>query len=112
MSAPPPAAPSTSTRWPEARSARGMVAAPHRLAAESGVAALRAGGNAVDAAIAAAATVAVVYPHTNGLGGDNVWLVFDARASQLHALSGIGRAARQASIPWYAARGVGAAIPT
>ena len=112
MSALPPAAPSTPTRWPEARSARGMVAAPHRLATEAGVAALRAGGNALDAAIAAAATVAVVYPHTNGLGGDNVWLVFDARGGQLHALSGIGRAARQASIPWYAARGAGTAIPT
>jgi len=93
-----------------------MVAAPHRLATESGVAALRAGGNALDAAIAAAATIAVVYPHTNGLGGDNVWLVFDARAGAagtgaLLALSGIGRAARQASIAWYAARGVNAAIP-
>ena len=100
------------TRWPEARAPRGMVATPHNLATEAGVAALRAGGNAIDAAVAAAATIAVVYPHTNGIGGDNVWLIYDARARALQALCGIGRAAREASIEWYAARGVSAAIPT
>ena len=49
------------TRWLESRAPRGMVAAPHVLASGSGVAALRAGGNALDAAIATAATIAVVY---------------------------------------------------
>ena len=63
------------TRWPEARATRGMVASPHRLASEAGLAVFRSGGNAVDAAIAAAATVAVVYPHMNGVGGDNFWLI-------------------------------------
>ena len=100
------------TRWPEARAPRGMVATPHLLATESGVAALRAGGNALDAAIAAAATVAVVYPHNNGIGGDNVWLIYDARRQSLLALCGIGRAARAASIDWYAARGMASAVPT
>ena len=47
------------TRFPEARAPRGMVATPHLLATQSGVAALRAGGNALDAAIAGAATIAV-----------------------------------------------------
>ena len=89
-----------------------MVATPHLLATESGVAALRAGGNALDAAIAAAATVAVVYPHMNGLGGDNVWLIYDARAQRLRALCAVGRAARAASIEWYAARGISGALPT
>jgi gamma-glutamyltranspeptidase/glutathione hydrolase len=101
----------TATRFPEARAARGMVATPHRLATEAGVAAIRAGGNAVDAAIAAAATVAVVYPHMNGLGGDNVWLIHDAAGGRLRALCGIGRAAASATIGWYAARGVSRAIP-
>jgi len=102
----------TSTRWPESRAPRGMVASPHLLASHSGVAALRAGGNALDAAIAAAATIAVVYPHMNGLGGDNVWLIHDAGRRALRALCGAGRSARAASIPWYADRGVSAAIPS
>ena len=101
----------TATRWPEARAPRGMVATPHLLATQSGLAALRAGGNALDAAIAAAATIAVVYPHMNGLGGDNVWLVYDARSQRLRALCAVGRAARAASIEWYAARGISGALP-
>ena len=63
------------TRWPETRAARGLVAAPHALASEAGVDVLERGGNAVDAAIAAATTIAVVYPHMNGVGGDNFWLI-------------------------------------
>jgi gamma-glutamyltranspeptidase len=88
-----------------------MVASPHLLASQSGVAALRAGGNALDAAIAAAATIAVVYPHMNGIGGDNFWLFWDARAGRLRALCGAGRSAGAATIDWYAARGVREAIP-
>src|SRR5229473_2458378 len=101
----------TETRFPEARAPRGMVATPHLLATQSGVAALRAGGNALDAAIAAAATIAVVYPHMNGLGGDNVWLIHDARSQNLRALCGVGRAARAATIDWYGARGITQALP-
>src|SRR3546814_17870357 len=52
-----------------------MVVAPHHLAAEAGLSILREGGNAIEAMIAALATIAVVYPHMNGLGGDNFWLV-------------------------------------
>ena len=54
----------------------------------------------------------MVYPHTNGLGGDNVWLIYDARSGALRALRGTGRSARAASVEWYAARGIDAAIPT
>ena len=111
-SGPVTAAAPDATRWPEARSPSGMVATPHALATEAGVAALRAGGNAVDAAIAAAAAIAVVYPHTNGVGGDNFWLIHDASAARLLALSGCGRAARAATIEWYAARGVTGTLPT
>src|SRR5499426_2960021 len=99
------------TRWPEARAPRGMVATPHFLASQSGVAALRAGGNAVDAALAAAATIAVVYPHMNGIGGDNFWLIFDARAGRLLALNAAGRSARAVDRDAYRAR-YGATIPT
>ena len=84
----------TQTRpWPEARSTRGLVATPHALASEAGVAVMRRGGNALDAAIAAAATIAVVYPHMNGIGGDNVWLIYDAARGQLRGLNAAGRAA-------------------
>src|SRR5262249_59517348 len=102
----------TATRWLESRAPRGMVASPHVLPSQSGVAAMRAGGNALDAAIAAAATIAVVYPHMNGVGGDNFWLIHDATSSRLTALCGAGRSARAASIDWYAERGIRDSIPS
>ena len=49
---------------------RAAVAAPHLLAAEAGRAILGEGGNAIEAMVAMAATIAVVYPHMNALGGD------------------------------------------
>ncbi|UEM03985.1 gamma-glutamyltransferase family protein [Skermanella rosea] len=54
---------------------RGMVVAPHHLAAQAGLSVLRDGGTAVEAMVAAAAAVAVVYPHMNGIGGDGFWLI-------------------------------------
>jgi gamma-glutamyltranspeptidase len=58
-----------------ATATRGMVIAPHNLAAQAGLAVLRDGGNAIEAMIAAAAAIAVVYPHMNSLGGDGFWLI-------------------------------------
>src|SRR5256712_4971316 len=98
------------TRWPEARATRGMVAAPHVLAAEAGRAMFTAGGNALDAAIAAAATIAVVYPHMNSIGGDNFWLIYEARAGRLRALNACGRAAPAVAADAYRAR-YGTAMP-
>lgn len=54
---------------------RGMITTPHHLASQAGLAVLRDGGNAIEAAIAAAATLSVVYPHMTGLGGDGFWLI-------------------------------------
>jgi gamma-glutamyltranspeptidase len=54
----------------------GMVTCPHALASQAGVDVLKAGGSAVDAAIAAGSTLAVIYPHMTGLGGDAFWLIF------------------------------------
>jgi gamma-glutamyltranspeptidase/glutathione hydrolase len=70
-----------------------MVCAPHRLASEAGVAALRDGGNALDAAVAAVATIAVVYPHMNGIGGDSFWLIYDDAHQRLAGLNAAGRSA-------------------
>lgn len=53
----------------------GMISAPHHLAAEAGANILRVGGNAVEAMVAAAATIAVVYPHMNSIGGDGFWII-------------------------------------
>ncbi|STW08038.1 gamma-glutamyltranspeptidase [Klebsiella grimontii] len=55
--------------------AHGMAVAPHHLASQSALAVLREGGSAIEAMVAAAATIAVVYPHMNGLGGDGFWLI-------------------------------------
>ena len=54
---------------------RGMAVAPHALAAQSALGVLREGGNAIEAMVAAAATIAVVYPHMNSIGGDAFWLI-------------------------------------
>ena len=94
----------TASRWPEARARHGMVATPHTLASEAGVAILAAGGNAIDAAIAAATTIAVVYPHMNGMGGDNVWLIYDAERAELRGLNATGRSAASVTLDDYRAR--------
>ncbi|WP_354677912.1 gamma-glutamyltransferase [Cupriavidus plantarum] len=96
-----------------AHSTRGMVTSPHALASEAGAAILRAGGNAIEAAIAMGATLAVTYPHFTGLGGDAFWIVSD-RDGNVRGLSGIGQAA--AAPPAYGdaipVRGPGSALTT
>jgi gamma-glutamyltranspeptidase/glutathione hydrolase len=57
------------------RSRRGMVTSPHHLASEAGLRVLREGGNAIEATIAMAAMLAVVYPHMTSIGGDGFWLI-------------------------------------
>jgi gamma-glutamyltranspeptidase/glutathione hydrolase len=68
-----------------------MVVTPHPLATAAGVDALRAGGTAVDAAVAANAMLAVVYCNACGLGGDAFALVWDPGAGRLHGFNGSGR---------------------
>ena len=67
----------------------GAVATSQPLAAQAGLAILRAGGNAVDAAVATAAALTVVEPCSNGLGSDAFALVWDG--GRLHGLNGSGR---------------------
>ena len=57
------------------RARRGMVTAPHHLASQAGLAVLREGGTAIEATVAVAATLSVVYPHMLSVGGDAFWLV-------------------------------------
>ena len=75
-----------------------MVACPHALASKAGVDALRAGGSAVDAALTAAATLGVIYPHMCGIGGDAFWLIYNARERRVDYLDGGGRAAASATL--------------
>lgn len=86
---------------------RGMVVAPHHLAAEAGLSVLRDGGNAIEAMVAAASTIAVVYPHMNGLGGDNFWLISEGGKPPV-AIDACGASAGLASIEHYRSAGVGA----
>lgn len=76
---------------PLARGARGAVVAPHHLATAAGLGVLRAGGTAVDAAIATNAVLAVVVPQSCGVGGDAFWLIWDATEKRQLALNGSGR---------------------
>ena len=92
------------------RGTRGMAAAPHALASQSALAVLREGGNAVEAMIAAAATIAVAYPHMNSIGGDAFWLIH-APGQRPRALDACGAAAGLASRDWYARQGIGGSIP-
>ncbi len=78
---------------PVVRGARGAVVAPHHLATEAGLGILRAGGSAVDAAIATNAVLGVVVPQNCGIGGDAFWLIWDAASRRQHALNGSGRSA-------------------
>ena len=84
---------------------RGIVAAPHYLAAEAGLDLIKAGGNAIDAAIAASATLQVVYPFVCGLGGDVFMLIYDAKSGKLYGLNGSGRSAQTATLERYAELG-------
>jgi gamma-glutamyltranspeptidase/glutathione hydrolase len=74
-----------------------MVAAPDQLASEAGVAMLRAGGTAADAAIAASAVLAVTTPHMCGVGGDLWALVHPGQgATEPYALNASGHAGSEA----------------
>jgi gamma-glutamyltranspeptidase/glutathione hydrolase len=94
------------TGRPATLATRGMVACPHSLASSAGVDVLRAGGSAVDAALAAAATLAVIYPHMTSMGGDAFWLIYDARQNRVRYLDGGGRAPAGASIDAFRSRGM------
>jgi gamma-glutamyltranspeptidase len=96
------------------RARRGMAVAPHHLAAQAGRDVLRDGGTAVEATVAIAATLAVVYPHMTGLGGDGFWLIREPDG-RVHAIDACGRSAQAATLDHYAGqdtiawRGPGAA---
>nr|WP_040509731.1 gamma-glutamyltransferase family protein [Gluconobacter morbifer] len=87
-----------------------MVTSPHHLASQAGLAVLKEGGTAIEAIIATASTLAVVYPHMTGLGGDAFWLISypDGRTIAIDACGALATgathelytAAGHTTIPW------------
>ncbi|MEJ2436148.1 MAG: gamma-glutamyltransferase, partial [Pseudolabrys sp.] len=80
--------------------AKGVVCAPHALTVEDGRQVLAEGGNAIEAMLAMAASIAAVYPHMNHVGGDGFWLIREP-SGRVRALMGAGRAGAKATIALY-----------
>jgi oxamate amidohydrolase len=93
----------------EAVYSHAAVAAPHHLAAEAGRDVLAQGGNAIEAMMAMASTIPVVYPMMNAIGGDGFWLIHDGRRAR--AIEACGYAGEKATIARYRELGHDA-IPT
>src|SRR6185295_11383615 len=79
---------------------RGVVAAPHHAAAETGRLVLAEGGNAIEAMVAMAADIAAVYPHMNHVGGDGFWLIRE-RSGRVRAIMAAGPAGAKADLEFY-----------
>ena len=89
---------------------QGMIATSQPLASAAGLRVLQQGGNAIDAAVTAAAVLAVVEPTMNGLGGDLFAIVYDAKTKQVRGLNASGRAPAAATVAEFKRRNL-AEIP-
>src|SRR5262245_38326793 len=89
-----------------------MCATSHPAASLTAIETLKAGGNAVDAAIATAAVLAVVEPHMTGIGGDCFALIAKPGEDKLIALNAAGRAPAGADAAWLARSGLERLDPT
>ena len=85
---------------------KGAVGANHPLAAQAGLDVLRAGGNAVDAAVAAALSLSVVEPMMSGLGGDGFWQVHTAKTGETTCWNGTGAAPHAATAERFRSTGI------
>ncbi len=88
-----------------ARSRRGVVVAPHFLAAEAGRDVLKEGGNAIEAVIAAAAAIVPAYPHMNHIGGDGFWIIHEPMGT-IRYIEAAGYAGSKATINFYRSQGL------
>jgi gamma-glutamyltranspeptidase / glutathione hydrolase len=96
----------TSGGWrPTIVAQHGMVAAGHPLAAEAGMRILKAGGNAIDAAIATWAVQGEVEPGMTGLGADMFVLYYNAKTREVKFINGTGFAPQAATIDFYKSKG-------
>jgi len=98
--------PAQTTSWrPTIVAQHGMVAAGHPLAAEAGMRILKAGGNAIDAAMAAWAVQGEVEPGMTGLGADMFVLYYNAKTREVKFINGTGFAPHAATIDLYKSKG-------
>ena len=84
----------------------GVIATSQPLATATGLQVLQSGGNAIDAAIAAAAVLSVVEPTMNGIGGDLFAIVYSAKDKKVHGLNASGRAPAAATPAEFKRRGI------
>lgn len=93
------------------RAQHGMVASSQPLASQVGIDVLKRGGNAVDAAIAMAATLNVTEPMMTGIGGDAFALVYWSKTNELRGLNASGRAPRNLTRDYFTKKGI-KAVPS
>ena len=89
----------------EVMATQAMAATSHPLATQVALDIMRKGGNAIDAAIAANASLGLMEPTGNGIGGDLFAIVWDAKTKSLYGLNGSGRSPRSLSQEWFAENG-------
>jgi gamma-glutamyltranspeptidase/glutathione hydrolase len=94
------------TGRPATLAPNGLVTSPHSLASQAGVELLRAGGSAIDAAVAASAVLSVIYPHMTSIGGDAFWLIYDSKTREVRYIDGGGRATSGGTLQAFAQRGL------
>jgi gamma-glutamyltranspeptidase / glutathione hydrolase len=85
---------------------QGMIATSQTLASAAGLRVLQDGGNAIDAAVTAAAVLAVIEPSMNGIGGDLLAIVYDAKTKKFYGLDSTGRSAYAATPEEFKRRGL------
>lgn len=90
----------------------GMVATSHPLVTQVGLDVLKAGGTAVDAAIAANAALGLMEPVSNGVGGDLFAIVWDAQTKKLYGYNGSGRSPQSLTLKWFREHGYTEIPPT
>ncbi len=98
--------PNAFTTRPEIEGTFGVVSTTHWIATAVGMAILEKGGNAFDAAVAAAFTLQVVEPHLNGPGGDVPVILYDVRRGKPEVICGQGTAPAKATISHYRSEGL------
>ncbi|MGZ2368398.1 gamma-glutamyltransferase [Ancylomarina sp. YFZ004] len=84
----------------------GMVATSHPLATQIGLDILKAGGNAIDAAIAANAALGLMEPTGSGIGGDLFAIVWDAKTKKLYGLNASGRSPKSLKLEYFEEKGM------